>query len=83
MEHIPKTDTEFRGFAESEFGLVGHMQGQMDRVTSQLLDWLKDTPSNASNRKSRLLQSINLIYLINGNIEDAEGYIILSRNLAI
>jgi LuxR family maltose regulon positive regulatory protein len=83
LEHIPETDTEFRGFAESEFGLVGHMQGQMNRVISQLLEWLNDSPSSASNRKSRLLQSINLIHLVNGNLEDAEGYIILSRNFAI
>lgn len=82
LEQIPVTDVWVRGETELLFGLAGQMEGDQDRVTRVLTDWLNGPSPLNPVRETRLLVALVFVYYIAGDLQGAEEYIQRLRQVA-
>ncbi|WP_442508583.1 LuxR C-terminal-related transcriptional regulator [Novipirellula sp. SH528] len=75
LNHINRTHHEFRAEAEVLFGLAGQMEGELDRVTRALTEWLADPSPLHPLRETRLLVTLVFVYYIAGDLVAAQQYL--------
>jgi LuxR family maltose regulon positive regulatory protein len=68
------TDHMFRSKAEIVFGLAGQMEGQLERVTRALGEWLDDDSAQDVHRSTHLLSALVHVNVISGDLEEAKRY---------
>lgn len=82
LDRIAVTDVRFRGINEILFGIAGQMEGQRERVTRMLTEWL-NTPSPLHPlRETNLLVTLMIVFFINADPEEAERYRTRARQIA-
>ncbi len=83
LKLIPIEEVAFRAETELLFGIAGQMQGQSERVTKQVLQWLNDSMPLAPLREARLLLVLKLINYIELRPDEAVKYFDRCHNVAI
>jgi len=82
LERIPGSDVEFRAETELLFGLAGQMEGQKDRVTHALANWLEASLPRHALRESRLLLTLVFVHYLAGDPTRAAQYLRRYRGVA-
>jgi ATP/maltotriose-dependent transcriptional regulator MalT/ActR/RegA family two-component response regulator len=82
LDQLDVMDVHFRARSELFFGLAGQMEGQRERVTRVLTEWLEDPSPLHPLREKILAHSLTFVNYIAGDMREAERYI-RQRNVVI
>jgi len=82
LDRIAISDVRFRSIAELFFGMVGQMEGQLERVTRALNGWLNVPSPLHPMRESSLLITLMLLNYIAGDPGGVERYLKRTQEIA-
>ena len=82
LKLIRVEEVAFRAETELLFGIAGQMQGQSEKVTKQVKQWLNESRPLAPLRETRLLLVLKLINFIELRPEEAVKYFDRCHNVA-